>query len=189
MQRWALILSTCQYTIECIYGKLNQCADCMSCLPIVSKCDSTEKILSIMEMDNLPVTASQIAKATASDCNSARSSPTWSVAIEARSNLLHYCQLLYGLTVMDAGCLLWGRRVIIPQTFQEMLLAELHFNHIGMSRMKELARSYIWWPWLNSDIEICCKCTECLMLSDNLVAVPLHPWLVPKQPWERIHIQ
>ena len=71
-----------------------------------------------------------------------------------------------------------------------MLLAELHIKHIGMSRMKVLARSYIWWPQLNSNIEeTCChKCNECLMLSDNPVAAPLHQWLVLKQPWERIHI-
>ena len=36
MQRWVLILSAYQYTIECISGKLNQCADCMSRLPSVS---------------------------------------------------------------------------------------------------------------------------------------------------------
>ena len=29
MQRWALILSTYQYNIEYVSGKLNQCADCM----------------------------------------------------------------------------------------------------------------------------------------------------------------
>ena len=66
MQRWALILSGYQYDIECISGKLNQCADCMSCLSIVRKCDSTEEILSVMEIDTLPITTNQIAKATTS---------------------------------------------------------------------------------------------------------------------------
>ena len=87
------------------------------------------------------------------------------------------------------GCLLWGQRVITPQKFQEMLLPELHVNHIGMSRMKALARSYTWWPWLNSDIEETCrKCNECSLLSDNPIAALLRPWLVPKQPLKRIHI-
>ena len=67
MQRWALILSAYQYDIECISGKLNQCADCMSRLPVVSKCDSVEEIFSVMEMDTLPITANQIAKVTTSD--------------------------------------------------------------------------------------------------------------------------
>ena len=70
MQRWAFILlSAFQYDIQCISGKLNQCADCMSCLPIVivSKHDSAEEILSIMEIDTLSITANQIAKATTGD--------------------------------------------------------------------------------------------------------------------------
>ena len=42
---------------------------------------------------------------------------------------------------------------------------------------------------LNSDIEDTYhKCNEFLLLFDNLVAAPLQPWLAPKQPWERIHI-
>ena len=87
------------------------------------------------------------------------------------------------------GCLLWGQRVIIPQKFREMLLAELHINHIEMSRMKALARSYMWRPQLNSDIEETCHThNECSLLSDNPVAALLHPWLVTKQPQERIHI-
>ena len=67
MQRWALILSAYQYDIECISGKLNQCADCMSRLSIVSKRDSAEEIFSVMEMNTLPISANQIAKATTSD--------------------------------------------------------------------------------------------------------------------------
>ena len=52
-----------------------------------------------------------------------------------------------------------------------MLLVEFHVNYIGISRMKALAKSYIWWPRLNSDIEETChKCNECLPLSDKPVA-------------------
>ena len=70
-----------------------------------------------------------------------------------------------------------------------MLLDELHAHHIGMSRIKALARSYVWWPQLNVDIEeTCCKCNQCLLSSDNPVTAPPHPWLVPQQPWERIHV-
>ena len=82
-------------------------------------------------------------------------------------DLLPYHQRRDELTVMDS-CVLWGRRVIIPLKLQKMLLAELHTNHIGMSQMKALARSYIWWPQLNTHIEeVCHKCNECLLASNN----------------------
>ena len=84
---------------------------------------------------------------------------------------------------------MWGRRVIIPESLRKMLLAELHVNHIGIMRMKPLARSYIWWPRLDAhNEEIAHKCDECALAADNPAKVSLHPWRVPKQPWERIHI-
>ena len=33
------------------------------------------------------------------------------------------------------------------------MLDELHVEHIGIVKMKELSRSFFWWPKLDSDIE------------------------------------
>ena len=187
MWRWALILSAYQYSIECISGKLNQCADFMLRLPSVSKCDSAEEVHNTIEMDNLPVTANQIAKVTVSVRTLSTVITTvqngyW--PLKLTEDLLPYCRPRNELTVID-GCLLWGQRVIILQKFCKMLLDELHTHHIDMSRMNALARSYVWWPQLE---ETCRKCNQCLLSSDNPVTAPPHPWLVPQQPWERIHV-
>ena len=86
------------------------------------------------------------------------------------------------------GCLLWGRRVIIPPIFRQ-LLEELHSVHLGITRMKSLARSFVWWPQLDGDIEDISKsCTECHLTAINPPRAPAHPWLVSQQPWERIHV-
>ena len=54
---------------------------------------------------------------------------------------------------------------------------------------KSLARSYIWWSQLDSYIEeMVRECDEYALIADNPTKAFLYPWLVPKQPWERIHI-
>ena len=63
MQRWALTLSAYQYSIENINGTANNCADCMSGLPLSGQTlDSAERIHVVVQMDDIPVTATQIAK-------------------------------------------------------------------------------------------------------------------------------
>ena len=60
------------------------------------------------------------------------------------------------------GCILWGSRVVMPHQGQEMVLQELHEEHPGMTRMKSLARMYVWWPGINKEMEECiCTCSEC----------------------------
>ena len=44
---------------------------------------------------------------------------------------------------VEGGCLQWGGRVIIPPALRAFLLTELHSGHSDVSRMKELARSYL----------------------------------------------
>ena len=65
------------------------------------------------------------------------------------------------LTIQD-GCLMWGSQVIIPPKHQAQLLAELHEGHLGIVKMKALARSYMWWPGMDKAIEEVAKgCTSC----------------------------
>ena len=65
------------------------------------------------------------------------------------------------LTV-EGGCVLWGMRMIIPVKLREQLLSELHSSHFGISKMKSIARSYMWWPGLDDNIEKLVKsCADC----------------------------
>ena len=68
MQRWALTLSAYQYTIKHINGTANNSADCMSRLPLSGQApDSAEKICVVVQMDDMPVIATQIAKESKRD--------------------------------------------------------------------------------------------------------------------------
>ena len=60
------------------------------------------------------------------------------------------------------GCILWGHRVVVPTQAQETILKVLHVGHSGITQMKQLARDYVWWPNLNTQLEnIVSSCEKC----------------------------
>ena len=64
----------------------------------------------------------------------------------------------------------------------------LHDGHPGITKMKQLARSIVWWPRIDAHIETKVKhCEQCAMLQKSPSPVPLHPWEWPNRPWTRIH--
>ncbi|KAL1477958.1 hypothetical protein MTO96_035341 [Rhipicephalus appendiculatus] len=48
---------------------------------------------------------------------------------------------------------MFGMRVIVPAKLRSLLLDELHEGHPGIVRSKQLARSYVWWPSIEADLE------------------------------------
>ena len=87
-----------------------------------------------------------------------------------------------------AGVLLWGHRVVVPQTSRETVLRELHVSHPGMRRMKSLARPIVWWPGIDAQIEqVVQNCSPCQQSRPKPPHAELHPWAWPSRPWSRIH--
>ena len=90
---------------------------------------------------------------------------------------------------LDAGCLLYGSRVVIPTRHQARLLFELHTIHMGVVKMKSSAREYIWWPGLNKEIEsLATKCEGCARFKKKPAPVPLTHWSWATRPMERIYV-
>ena len=99
----------------------------------------------------------------------------WRTSCE-ETELKPYTRRKWELSVED-GCLLWGRRVVIPPQGRSRILAELHAAHPGVSRMKALARSFVWWPGLDEAIEQEVRgCDKCQLHQSAPASAPLHPW-------------
>jgi len=71
---------------------------------------------------------------------------------------------------------MWKICVIVPEELQQSVLDELHSGHLGVVKIKALARSYVWWPGLDRSIEkIAAGYFECQMISNSSEKARLHP--------------
>ena len=73
------------------------------------------------------------------------------------------------------GCILWGSCVVVPPQGRDKIKQELHEGHPGATRMKALARSFVWWPQIDQQLEdLVKKCEDCQCFRNQ---PPLDPLL------------
>ncbi|KAL5467316.1 hypothetical protein EMCRGX_G031528 [Ephydatia muelleri] len=196
IQRWALTLSAYNYQMVFRPGKNQGNADGLSRLPLAEAPEEVptpgDTILMLQAFSDMSsvVTATSIRRWTDKD-------PVLSVV---RRMVLHgwrtqsneqfkpYECRKSELSVED-GCILWGSRVVVPPPGRVPIIKILHDGHPGVSRMKSLARSVVWWPGLDAELEAKVKsCEACQVNSRSPPKSPLHPWEWPTKPWSRIHV-
>ena len=194
IRRWSLYLSMFEYTMKFRGTAEHGNADALSRLPLPEQLSSDhtppELVLLAEHLENSPVTADQIRRWTEKDPDLAAvlqfTKQGWPRSLDRGSSQLKpfFCKRSE-LSVYN-GCLLWGTRVVVPKEGRE---AVLHEGHPGMERMKSLARMYVWWPGISSDIEDTVRgCPECQWNQAAPPAAPLHPWSWPTRPWARLHL-
>ena len=194
LQRYPLFLAGHRYTIVYRNTTEHANADGLSRLPLSSDAashpvDIEVDAFHVAQIEQLPVTAKQIRTATRRD-------PIWSAVCNAvlsgnAESIADYKPFARRFEQLSThqGCLLWGTRVIAPPLLQARILAELHLSHPGIVRMKELARSYVWWPRIDEDIERTVHaCNGCQLYQKKPPNAPLHPWEWPARPWQRVHV-
>lgn len=194
MLRWTLILNAYDYTLTHKPGRNISNADSLSRLP--KKTSSFEvpaplEVLFTEELQDPPLQSAEISKLTLRDpvlsrvlnwvlkgWPSEKPDAKFQIFFTKRNELSTH-----------RNCLLWGNRVIIPSSGKSPVLQTLHLGHPGIERMKALARSYVWWPGIDADIENFVKhCFKCQQTRHAPPKAPVHPWEVPERPWSRLHV-
>ncbi|UYV64921.1 K02A2.6-like [Cordylochernes scorpioides] len=88
----------------------------------------------------------------------------------------------------EFGCIQWRERIIIPQKLKNLILKDLHEMHLGIVKMKMIARRYFWWPGLDKNIEdLAHECQVC-QESASMPPSTISEWTWPEKPWHRLHV-
>ena len=194
IQRWALLLSSYQYKIQYRPGKQLGNADALSRLPLPESSEFVphpgDQTFLVNHLNETVATCATIKSWTDRDpvISRVRKFVLYGGDICDDPALKPYKNRQSELSVLD-GCLLLGSRVIVPKAGQGIILNQLHETHPGITRMKALARCFVWWPGIDADIES--QVQNCTICQQNRAAPPkaeLHPWEWPQRPWSRLHI-
>lgn len=195
LRRWAVILSNYQYDIKFVPSK-NNMADSLSRLPIVQHGEKWEdcdvNYINYFSTNlHCPINFEMIKEASVKDSLLVKikqfvKNNSWSKNVNTA--ILPYYRIRNELSI-EEDCLLWNNRLVIPETLRNVVLENLHLSHLGVVKMKSLARSYFYWPGIGKDIEILANnCESCAIYKNNppLAAIKQWPW--PDEVWYRVHI-
>ena len=146
LQRWALTLSAYSYTIKYKLGKQQGNADALSRFPLADMSVPTpaETIAVMEQLSTIPLTAAKIKQQTDRDPILSKvkgyTQSGWPKTLDAQDTDLKPFHNRRNELSLEDNVLLWGTRVVIPSCFQPRVIEVLHSTHIGISRMKSLAR-------------------------------------------------
>ena len=194
IRRWSLLLSAYEYTISFRKTEDHGNADALSRLPLKVTNEDTPKppelVLLMNHLGESPVTARHIRVWTRRDpiLSKVKDYIQRGWPSERDKELSDYRAKRTELSVYH-GCILWGARVVVPHQGRKAVLQELHEGHPGMTRAKGLARMFVWWPGLETDIEQSVhECAACQQQQPDPPSAPLQPWKWPSRPWVRLHM-
>ncbi|XP_063826510.1 uncharacterized protein K02A2.6-like [Ostrinia nubilalis] len=198
LQRWALLLSAYDFSIEYVSTD-NNTADALSrMLESYKALNATTHESNEPEQTYLHFASEALLLKYEDIRDGTRKDPIlgrvlsyvkdgWPNEVEIRELQPYYNRRdeLY----IELGCLMWGYRLVIPSTCRDDVLRELHDTHMGIVRTKSIARSYVWWPGVDEAVEALCR--ACAVCAEQAAAPAQHapvPWPWPARPWTRLHV-
>ena len=203
LARWALLLNQYNYSIECRKTSLHGNADALSRLSSGPDNDfdgeeneaDVDMVRAIKAIDSQlnPTDPGVLAKASSRDpviANVMRfTREGWPPLTETQdqAGMEDFRRISSSLSTTVHGCLLYGSRVVIPRSLQVPVLHILHLGHFGMQRMKQLARTAVY--WLRIDEDIANQCHRCSTCAEHQSRPPKPPMDATRETFRsRIHL-
>jgi len=190
MQHYKIFLQAFNYDIKYKNTKLHSNADGLSRLPIQSEDNFEYDVVDEYEIkliESIPITFTELAAETKKDTE--------------LQGLLHALQSgkeikpgnRFNVPLVEFSCqhgaILRDGRVLVPRKLRKKILQELHEEHFGIVKMKEMARRYCWWPGIDNDLEELAKnCENCNLVRNNPPKTKALTWRPAERAFQRVHI-
>ncbi|UYV76695.1 K02A2.6-like [Cordylochernes scorpioides] len=196
IKRWSLKLSAFKYTVEFRKTYDNGNADALSRLPLVSKTTESldeDQVLLLRKRSEVPFSFQDVAFETRRDkllsivLRNVREN-NWQIPKVSQENPLYSYYRIKDELSCEFGCLQWRERVVIPQKLRSLILNDLHEMHLGMVKMKMIARRYFWWPGIDKNIEELARDCRICQESASMPPSTISEWTWPEKPWHRLHL-
>ena len=183
VQRWSVALSAYTYDIQHRNAKMIPHADYLSRYSQSNDVGDSDCLL----VQPLPVSRSDLICETKKYYHGIISSIRNGWKAEIKRRFPAFFQRQDDISITPDGILCCNDRIIIPPSLRKSVLNDLHSGHLGVDKMKSLARLTVWWPELNSDlVKIAKDCVDCLHKIKSKTSKWI-PWPASCEAWQRIH--
>ena len=195
LARMMLRIQRYDFTLVYVTGKNVPIADALSRVSPIDGDVIDGLDITVHEMHSYvnasPTALSQVRDATSADATMALLRETiangWpETRSECPETLAPYWTFRDELGVED-GVVLKGTRIVIPTTLRNSVLEKIHYAHQGMEKCKLRAKSSVYWPNMNKDIEnTVSKCATCQQHQPAQIKEPLVNHDVPPHAWHTL---
>lgn len=192
LQRWSIILSMYSYKIKHRSATKMTHVDALSRLPLEEDSGVEPMAINLCQISGELIDKKLIAARTSEDKILSKVyefvMDGWPSKEQIDPELITFYNKNVSLAC-DEGCLYYGNNVIIPTVLQKVILELIHESHVGIVKMKMIARSYVWWPSLQKDIEsFVHNCEICQSTRNVPKEIVKTKWSSTNYPFERIHL-
>ena len=98
----------------------------------------------------------------------------------ARSELQLYCP--YNELLIAHGLVLWGSKLVVPESLRKQVVALAHEGHQGIARTKQFLRATTWFPGMDKLVEKDPLCMPCQVTVTTPQQEPLKPTTLTSKP-------